>query len=197
MAWRTWVPTPKANWVAVQLGDDFHAAALEENRVWMYRFNLPFEGLEEQETARRVMLFSDRNVYRPGEEVHLEALVRDWGEQGLSVPAALTGTLDCLDARGRQFFQTNAAFSALGSWSVPLRLPSASRGSYCARLHLGTNEYAYVFEVQDFEPNAFEISLPSKASFAAGESIAVPVSARYLFGKALSRAQVKWWLQAD
>ena len=34
-------------------------------------------------------------------------------------------------------------------------------------------------------------------SLGAGQSIAVPVSARYLFGKALSRAQVKWWLQAE
>ena len=154
-------------------------------------------GSDEQEATRRVMLFSDRNVYRPGEEVHLEALVRDWGEQGLSVPAGLTGTLDCVDARGRQFFQTNATFSSSGGWSVPIRLPTASRGTYSARLHLGTNEYDYAFQVQDFQPNAFEISLQSKPAFAAGESIAVPVSARYLFGKALSRAQVKWWLQAE
>ena len=60
--------------------------ALNENRVWLYRFDLPFEGSEEQETARRVMLFSDRNVYRPGEEVHLEALVRDWGDAGPECP---------------------------------------------------------------------------------------------------------------
>jgi uncharacterized protein YfaS (alpha-2-macroglobulin family) len=189
--------TTNADWVAVQKGDDFHAAVLKESRVWMYRFELPFAGSDEQEATRRVMLFSDRNVYRPGEEVHLEALVRDWGEQGLSVPASLTGTLDCVDARARQFFQTNATFSSSASWSVPIRLPITSRGTYSARLHLGTNEYGYAFQVQDFQPNAFEISLRSKAAFAAGDSIAVPVSARYLFGKALSRAQVKWWLQAE
>ena len=143
------------------------------------------------------MLFSDRNVYRPGEELHLEALVRDWGEQGLRVPAGLTGRLDCVDARGRQFFQTNAAFSPSGGWSAPIQLPGASRGTYSARLHLGTNEYPYAFQVQDFQPNAFEIPLQSKPALAAGESIAVPVSARYLFGKALSRAQVKWWLEAE
>jgi uncharacterized protein YfaS (alpha-2-macroglobulin family) len=186
-----------ADWVAVQLGDDFHAAVLKENRVWMYHFELPFAGSDAQEATRRVMLFSDRNVYRPGEEVHLETLVRDWGEQGLSVPTGLTGTLDCVDARGRQFFQTNAAFSSLAGWSAPIRLPSAARGIYSARLHLGTNDYTYAFQVQDFQPNAFEILLQSKASFTPAERIVVPVSARYLFGKTLSRAQVKWWLQAE
>jgi uncharacterized protein YfaS (alpha-2-macroglobulin family) len=186
-----------ADWIAVQLGEDFHAAVLKEDQVWRYRFDVPVEFSDEREATRRVMLFSDRNVYRPGEQVHLEALVRDWGEDGLRVPAGLTGRLDCVDARGRQFFQTNAAFSASGGWSVSIQLPSTSRGTYSARLHLGTNEYPYAFQVQDFQPNAFEVVLSSKPALAASESLAVPVSARYLFGKPLSRAQVKWWLQAD
>jgi uncharacterized protein YfaS (alpha-2-macroglobulin family) len=186
-----------ADWVAVQLGEDFHAAALKEDPVWHYRIDVPVEGAEEQEAHRRVMLFSDRNVYRPGEQVHLEALVRDWDEEGLRVPESLTGRLDCVDARGRQFFQTNAAFSPSGGWSVSIQLPEASRGTYAARLHLGTNEYPYAFRVQDFQPSAFEVMLQSKPALGAGESLAVPVSAQYLFGKPLSRAQVKWWLQAE
>ena len=186
-----------AKWVAVERGEDFHAAALQINWPWRYRFGTGFGGWDGEETTRRVMLFSDRNVYRPGEEVHLAALVRDWGEQGLSVPTNLTGTLDCVDARGRQFFQTNGTFGLLGGWSVSMALPIAGRGEYSARLHLGTNTYAYAFRVQDFQPNAFEVSIQSKPAFAAGEDIAVPVTARYLFGKALSRAQVKWWLQAE
>jgi uncharacterized protein YfaS (alpha-2-macroglobulin family) len=186
-----------ADWIAVQLSEDFHAAVLKEDQVWRYRVDVPVEGSDEHEAHRRVMLFSDRNVYRPGEQVHLETLARDWDEDGLRVPEGLTGRLDCVDARGRQFFQTNAAFSASGSWSVSIQLPGASRGTYSARLHLGTNEYPYVFQVQDFQPNAFEVVLSSKPALAASEGIAVPVSARYLFGKVLSRAQVKWWLQAE
>jgi alpha-2-macroglobulin len=186
-----------ADWVAVQLDEDFHAAVLKDDQIWRYHFDVPVEGSDEREVTRRVMLFSDRNVYCPQEEVHLEAMVRDWGKEGLHVPVGLTGRLDCVDARGRQFFQTNVAFSPSGGWSAPIQLPATSRGTYSARLHLGTNEHPYPFQVQDFQPNAFEVVLQSKPSLAAGESVAVPVSARYLFGKALSRAQVKWWLQAE
>ena len=85
-AWRISAANTNADWVAVQLGEDFHAAVLKEEQGWRYRFDVPVEGSEEREATRRVMLFSDRNVYRPGEEVHLEALVRDWGEEGLRVP---------------------------------------------------------------------------------------------------------------
>ena len=186
-----------ADWVAVQRGEDFHAAVLNQNRVWLYRFELPSTGSDEQEATRRVMLFGDRNLYRPGEELHLEALVRDWGAQGLTVPAGLTGTLECLDARGRPFFQTNAAFSASGSWSVSVALPGGSLGTYFAHLHLGTNEYGYAFHVQDFQPSAFEIALQTKPAFAAAEKIEVPLSARYLFGKQLSSARVEWSLEAE
>jgi uncharacterized protein YfaS (alpha-2-macroglobulin family) len=186
-----------AAWVAVQRGDDFHAALLKEDRVWLYQFNLPCTGSDEQEPARRVMLFSDRNVYRPGEDLHLEALVREWGDQGLSVPSGLTGSLTCFDPRGRAFFQTNAALSSSGSWSGLVPLPATSRGTCSARLCFGTNEYLHVFQVQDFEPSAFEISLKSKAVYGAGERIEVPVAAHYLFGKALSSARVEWSLEAE
>ena len=186
-----------AAWIAVQLGDDFHAAKLLAGQELLDSLEGSFGGTTEAQTARRVMLFSDRNVYRPGEQLHLEALVRDWGELGLSVPAGLTGTLHCVDARDRQLFQTNAVFSSAGACSVSIQLPLGVRGSYSARLHLGTNDYSYEFLVEDFQPNAFEVMLQSKPAFGPDENIAVPVSARYLFGKALSRAQVKWWLEAE
>ncbi len=187
-----------AEWIAVQHGQDFHALPLKEGRIWNYPFNLPYFGFDEREDTNRVMLFSDRDLYRPGEEMHFEALVRNWTGSQLAVIPGLAGTLECTDSQGHKFFQTNAVFSSIGSWStlVPLRL--GSRGFYSATLRLGTNaSYQYSFQVQDFQPNAFEISLPCKESYRAGESIELPLSARYMFGKKLSRAQVAWSLEAS
>ena len=185
-----------AAWVAAQLGEDFHAALLKEDRVWLYHYDLPATGSDEQESPYRVMLFSDRDEYRPGEELHLAALVREWSDQGLRVPPTLAGTLTCHDPRGRQFFQTNATFTASGAWSAQVPLPVTARGHYTAHLHLGTNEYTHPFSVHDFQPSAFEISLNPKPVYGAGEKIELPVSARYLFGKQLSNARVEWSLEA-
>ncbi|HEX9047932.1 MAG TPA: hypothetical protein VF988_12985 [Verrucomicrobiae bacterium] len=69
-----------ADWVAVQSGEDFHAVVLDRNGVWHYRFDFPFIGWDEAEDVHRVMLFSDRDLYRPGESMHLEAIVRVSGE---------------------------------------------------------------------------------------------------------------------
>jgi uncharacterized protein YfaS (alpha-2-macroglobulin family) len=198
------VTRTNAAWVAAQLGDDFHALPLGDARApYTFAFSSPEEQPDEDEAAsdpaerRRVMLFSDRKLYRPGEDFHLEALARDWSDGGLGVPGRLTGVLKCLDARSRQFFETNAEFSPDGSWSVSVPLPRASRGWYTAQLRLGSNDYNHTFLAQDFQPDAFEVSLPSKAEFSAGEKIELPLSARYFFGKALSRARVKWSLVAE
>lgn len=186
-----------ADWIAVEHGEDFHALPLNENRVWMYGFDLPYTGYEAWENPRRVMLFSDRDVYRPGEAMHLEAIAREWSGSNLIVAAGLGGKLDCIDPRGKRFFETNAVFSSLGSWSALVPLPATPAGFYYARLHLGSNDYTYAFQVQDFQPNSFEIALPCKDSYSAGEDIALPVEARYLFGKSLSHAQVVWSLDAS
>jgi uncharacterized protein YfaS (alpha-2-macroglobulin family) len=192
-----------AAWVAVQSEDDFHAVVLDENRIWQYRFELPYSGSGNPEDPRRVMLFSDRDLYRPGEAMHLEAIVRKWGVQGLTVPMGTTGRLECVDARDQRFFQTNVVLSSLGSWSTLVPLPTASRGAYTATLHFGTNDasqddnYRYPFLVQDFKPSAFEIQLRCQEEYAAGEPILLPLSARYLFGKSISRAQIVWSLEAD
>jgi uncharacterized protein YfaS (alpha-2-macroglobulin family) len=186
-----------ADWIAVELGDDFHALPLDANRVWMYGFRLPYAGYSEREDPRRVMLFSDRDFYRPGEAMHFEAIVRDWAGTNLSIPGGLTGTLECINPRGALFFRTNATLSALGSWSTLVPLPATPAGYYEAKLRLGTNEYTHSFQVQDFQPNAFEITLPCKDAYSAGEPIELPLSARYLFGKSLSHAQVAWSLDAS
>ena len=186
-----------AHWLVARLGEDLHAVKLEEQNISLYSFDLPVEWRGEAANAHKILLFSDRGVYRPGETVHLKAIAREWGASGLTVPPGLAGSLKCLDARGRVFFETNVTFSARGSWNESVSLPQGGRGHYQAQLNVASNDYQLGFQVQDFQSSAFEVMLKAKPSVAAGEKVAVPVSARYYFGKDLSRAKVRWSLQAE
>ncbi len=186
-----------AQWVAVQQGDDFHAMMLKEDQVWLNHFDIPFTGSEELEDPRRVLLFSDRSLYRPGEPLYLCGLVRQWADDGLAVPPTLAGTIDCLDRKGRSFFNTNSIFGTSGNFSVSVPIPSNLHGDCTAKLRLGTNEYVHSFSVQDFQPDAFRVTVDCTNSFGANDPIAVPVAARYFFGKALSHARLKWSLEAS
>ena len=186
-----------AVWVAAQLGDDIHALEIKEHSLPLYRFDLSREFSEDRLQNRQVLLFGDRDVYRPGETLQLKAIARDWGEHGPVIPQKLEGTLECLDARGRKFFETNVLFGALGSWSQAVPIPVGPHGPHFATLTIGDRQFQYSFRVEDFQPNAFEVTLDAKSAYAAGEPVVVPLSAKYYFGKKLSRAQVHWTIEAQ
>jgi uncharacterized protein YfaS (alpha-2-macroglobulin family) len=186
-----------AQWVAAALGQDFHALKIADHEIPLYSFDLPRLWPGEAAPARPVMIFSDREYYRPNETLHLKALARDWTRGGLVVPTGLAGTLECFDARGKSFFSNNVQFSACGACSADVPLPAGPFGGYFARFHLGDSDYAHGFQVAEFQPNPFEVSVQARPEYAAGDKVAIPVSAHYYFGQPLSRARVKWTMEVD
>jgi uncharacterized protein YfaS (alpha-2-macroglobulin family) len=184
-----------AQWIAVQQGDDLHVLDLENHQLPMYHYGLNFS--YDSDDDRRVLIFSDRDLYRPGETAHLQIIARDWTTDGLKTPVDLSGRLEAIDARWRSFFQSNITFGAEGSWSGDLPLAAEVRGDYQLIFRTGERSFTYDFRVADFEPNAFEIGLDCPAAFNPGESIELPVSARYYFGKPLSGARIKWTLESS
>ncbi len=190
----------RAAWLVAELGDDLRAAEITGNRHRLYadssRVSFRYEG-PAGDDHRQVLLFSDRPVYRPGETLHLKALARDVDEAGLRLPAELRGRLTVFDARNRKFHQAEAAFSELGSWNTDVTLPADVRGGYRAELRFGTNQvFRHYFQVQDFRPNAFDVTLKTPPAFRAGERVELPVSARYYFGDEVSRGTLRWTLEA-
>ena len=191
---------PKATWLMAQNGDDLHAITLSSS--WQNR--LPVGGSISQEwnaenrDHEKLMLFSDRPVYRPGEILHLKALLRNWQHDALTIPQAATAKLTCLDARDHPFFETNLAFSDLGSADASIPLPTQTRGSYRAEVRTGANHtQAHWFLVEDFQPNPFEIELITPAAFAPNDPVEVRVQARYLHGRPVTKARLEWSLEAQ
>ena len=171
---------------------------LSEGSIPLWQFGLPtrWRDSEDQEWDR-VALFTDRDVYRPGESVNLKAIARGAAEMGFSIPAGSNSLVTCADAQGREFFETNVTLSAFGSCTLSIPLPLSPRGDNQATFKLGGQEYHKSFQVADYQPAAFEIQMEPKAAYGADEALEVPVSARYLFGQALNRARVRWWLEAE
>jgi len=186
-----------AQWLAAALGQDFLALEIKDHEIPLYGFDLPRLWPGEAAPTRPVMVFSDREFYRPNETLHLKALAREWTREGLAVPPGLAGTLECFDARGKSFFSNNVQFSACGACSVDVPLPAGPTGNYVARFHLAGSDYAHGFQVAEFQPNPFEVSVQAKPEYAAGDRVEIPVSAHYYFGQPLSRARVKWTMEVD
>lgn len=107
-------------------------------------------------------LFSDRGIYRPGETVHIAALVRnaDWTLLPPDLPLQVVIT----DPRGRTIQDTILKFPAAGLQEVSLDTgESWPTGTYRARLHISDDGQPgsllgnTSFRVEEFQPDRLKI----------------------------------------
>lgn len=107
-------------------------------------------------------LFSDRGIYRPGEVVHIGALVRnaDW----TLLPPGLPLQMIVTDPRGRTVTDTLLEFPAQGMQELSLATEDNwPTGTYYARLHIADDGYAgnllgsTSFRVEEFQPDRLRI----------------------------------------
>lgn len=182
-------------WLMAQNEEDIHALRLDRHSLSRYGKGYRVAWRRFMEAQAKVLLFSDRPVYREGDTARFKLIARQLGEtvEFVSREKAKRGVrFDIRDRRGDTIFSTNATLSASGSLDFSIQLPRRPLGKYfvSARGH-GFSGY-HDFLMADYEPDAFEIEVGGQASYRSGEPIDIPVKARYLMGKELTSAKVRW-----
>ncbi len=130
-------------------------------------------------------LYADRGIYRPGETVHLVAMVRDRLAHAVG---DRKGALVIKRPSGVEFKKIAFQRTVLGVVAQDVALPAtAPRGRWTADLQVeGTDDPvgSLSFSVEDFTPQRLAVSLAAQAQTAigAGETRKIPVSARFLYG---------------
>jgi uncharacterized protein YfaS (alpha-2-macroglobulin family) len=130
-------------------------------------------------------LYADRGVYRPGETVHVVAMVRD--RQAKAVKDR-KGALIIRRPSGVEFRRISFDRADDGVVAQDIVLPkSAPRGRWSASLTMeGIDDSVgdLSFSVEDFVPQRLAVTLnaPDQVPVAAGEVRKVAVAARFLYG---------------
>lgn len=217
------VRLPEGNpgdWLLVEKAGDLHAAPIHDGEVPTWRFQLP-GGWPTAQTLR-IEGFTDREAYRPGERLHLQAYAREWGAEGWNLPdpaAVRSLQVRLVDPHQQTLVQTNVALRPTGSLDWIFLLPDTFRGTCQIQLRPvpaaapaqaptsepptpttnGSESEPTVLEVQvrDFDPPAFEVLVPGFAELSADAPLEVPIRARHLFGEPLSRALVAWGFSSE
>ena len=139
-------------------------------------------------------LYADRGIYRPGEMVHLIAMVR--GRDARAVKDR-KGALVIRRPSGVEFARYRFERTDIGALAQDVILPkSAPRGLWKATLEMeGVDDPvgALTFEVQDFVPQRLDVKLDGRASQPLGpnEVRKIDVNARFLYGAVGSGLQVQ------
>lgn len=184
-------------WLLIESVDDLYVQRMGDGNLYPYNPDIPFSWQGEDAARRRVLMFSDRGVYQPGEIVHLKVIVRDWLDQQLVLPPNLTGKLQLFDPKGNVLLDKDVRLMADGALSESIRIAGDKVGCHRIELNFDGQIYSHHFQVQEYEPNPFEIKIGARNAYAAGAKIELPVTASYFMGKTLSKAKLKWSLQAD
>lgn len=132
-------------------------------------------------------LYADRGIYRPGETVHLNALLRDREAKAVK---DRKGVIVVRRPSGVEFKRYPFDKAPLGAVPVDIALPkSAPRGRWTAKLEIdGLDKPAgeLSFSVEDFAPQRLAVTAVAQESvpLKAGETRKVDVTARFLYGAA-------------
>lgn len=133
--------------------------------------------------AQSLFVFGPRDLYRPGEVVPVNALLRD-GDGKAIAPQPIPTTLVRPDGEEVRSFVWQAGADGLYQYRYPLA-QSAQTGRWRMRMNLGGGApVVYEFLVEDFLPErlALELATRSTGPLAMADHPVFDVQGRYLYG---------------
>lgn len=162
-------------------GEDFTVVDLDRPA-----FDLSDRGVEGRAPPGAVDVFAwtERGIYRPGESVEFTALLRDAaGNASPGLPTQLV----LRRPNGTEARRFVLAADASGALRQTIALsPTSARGLWSAEVLVDPTAPPVGrarFEVEDFVPQKLKVELAPKASaYGAGETVAIDVAARFLYG---------------
>ncbi len=184
----------------IQFYDDLNSVGL-----WSFGIDQRYDDLIDGE--RRTLIFTDRNVYRPGDEVKVKSISRFIDTDKLLGAGTGTAKFRVFDARHRELFERDVTYSKNGSFDDSFTLPAEGMGWYSIEVDFnppleGDAEpdwrliSNYSFQVEDYRVNTFEVKLAAEDEYGEGNELSIPITAKYFMGKPLSKAEVSWMAYA-
>jgi uncharacterized protein YfaS (alpha-2-macroglobulin family) len=184
-------------------------AMLPEHAEWWYTEGGWYR--KEPGDSLRWFVFDDRQMYRPGEEVHIKGWLRRVGGTQTGDVGPLDGAASSVnyvlrDSRGNEVGKGSMQINALGGFDTAFKLPGTMNLGH-ANLQLvavggrggASNQETYhSFQVQEFRRPEFEVKAQAttEGPFFVGGSADAFVTAAYYAGGGLASTDVTWSVTA-
>jgi hypothetical protein len=166
--------------------------------AYIYNLDLPQETFERTYVGH---LYTDRPIYRTGEEVFYKGVVRADDDAVYSIPEDASNiSLRIVDSQGDSLLSTDVELNEFGTFAGSFVLPDdAATGDYGVQLTFtnARGDPAHItgtsFLVAQFRRPEFQVeATPSQPGYVSGETIAVDFAASFYFGGAVDGAKVDW-----
>jgi uncharacterized protein YfaS (alpha-2-macroglobulin family) len=157
-----------------------------------------FEGGYE-ESGYRSHVYTDRDIYRPGQTVYFRGLLRAEDDVKYSLPGLRRVRVRIYDAQYEELFNENLTLDEFGAFDGEINLEEgASLGYYRIQLEAGDLYAETVFQVAAYRPPEFEVGVtPDKPEILQGRATRATVDVSYFFGGPVAGVQVEWNVLAE
>jgi len=167
--------------ITARKDSDFNYLSLSRTRVNTSRYDL--SGKRTAEIDFDVLMYGDRELYRPGDSVHINAIVRNWNFesiQGVPVCFTVRNPLGETVEKYRRTLQDN------GYADISFALPSyAPTGLWNIGFEnaAGVVQKNYYIHVEEFMPDRIKVTATTdKQKYTSREPIVLQVEALNLYG---------------
>ncbi len=144
-------------------------------------------------------LYTDRPLYRPGQEVFFKGILRSKNDVVYALPPDQQITVRVFNDQGDEIRTVNLPLSEFGTFSGSLTLDQeASLGYYSIMAEYHEIQTGLGFQVAEYRKPEFVVSVtPEEPAVVEGDTIRVAVDTRFFFGGPVSGAGVTWTVLAD
>ena len=175
-------------------GDWTYEAASRVLPPW--RLSVPSD-LSRQD-RRYGMMFTDRGVYRPGDEVRVKGIVRRETRSGNAIVSGKGVEVQLASPNGEVVERRTVTTTAFGTFAFGVRVPaSGGLGTYylTSTQADGAPEFRASFEVAEYRPAEFSVTVsPGAPAYQRGQAARFEARGDYLFGAPMSGQSARWTL---
>ncbi|NOY05830.1 MAG: hypothetical protein GXO82_04235 [Chlorobi bacterium] len=148
-------------------------------------------------TPYRVMNYTERPAYRPGQTVYFKSIIRKITDVGRMEPLAdVPVQVKIYDSRYAEIFRDTLTTNALGTLHGEFKLgEEPPLGSYAVAVVIEDREYSQSFRVEEYKKPEYEVKVVlDKKRYARGDSIRARIQSTYFFGSPVSGGRVEYFV---
>ena len=191
-------------WVTASKDGDFTFLGSNWNsglEPWNFGINQNFRGPTQKEYVLDAYLYTERQVYRPGDTVNFKAITRIRDKNGVvSIPKNFKALITIQDAEYNEIYNKTLSLNEFGTVTGELPLAAeASLGYYSMNIALSPednmeqNYRVSYFNVLAYRKPEYKVGVsPEKTDYFSGDQVTFDVSGDYYFGAPMNGATVNW-----
>lgn len=144
----------------------------------------------------RVYMYTERPVYRGGDEVFIKGIVRNYKNESYQVVKNENVKIEIVNSKGDIIYRAETKTSKNGSFNNKFRIPEESPGGrYLIVANIKGKSHEAEFKLEYYQKPEFEVKINSdKKLYFSSSNVSATIEAKYYYGDAVKNAQVSYFI---